>query len=230
MFADNVKDIEYTPSEDVQFALADVEAFETEFKKKEDEEKAKKGDPENKDPEQKKEDPDKKDPKEDPKKDDPKDPEKEDPESDDEDKKNKKDKKKTQYSLEEIPEYQTLKSEYSALEGQLSTLKAQLASLEQFKLDTERVKKQEMIDKTFYMLSNEDKKDVIDHIDEYSLEDIESKLSVICVRNRVNFSALENDDNPLNGPTTYNLGNVQFGDQSTPAWVQAVLKTAETLD
>ena len=143
---------------------------------------------------------------------------------------NKKDKKKTQYSLEEIPEYQTLKSEYSALEGQLSTLKAQLASLEQFKLDTERVKKQEMIDKTFYMLSNEDKKDVIDHIDEYSLEDIESKLSVICVRNRVNFSALENDDNPLNGPTTYNLGDVQFGDQSTPAWVQAVLKTAETFD
>ena len=201
MFADNVKDIEYTPSEDVQFALADVEAFETEFKKKEEEEKAKKGDPENKDP--------KADPKEDP---------------------NKKDTKKTQYSLEEIPEYQTLKSEYSALEGQLSTLKAQLASLEQFKLDTERVKKQEMIDKTFYMLSNEDKKDVIDHIDEYSLEDIEAKLSVICVRNRVNFSALENDDNPLNGPTTYNLGDVQFGDQSTPAWVQAVLKTAETLD
>ena len=227
MFADNVKDIEYTPSEDVQFALADVEAFETEFKKKEEEEKAKKGDPENKDPEQK--DP-KADPKEDPKKDDPKDSEKEDPASDDEDKKNKKDTKKTQYSLEEIPEYQTLKSEYSALEGQLSTLKAQLASLEQFKLDTERVKKQEMIDKTFYMLSNEDKKDVIDHIDEYSLDDIESKLSVICVRNRVNFSALENDDNPLNGPTTYNLGDVQFGDQSTPAWVQAVLKTAETLD
>lgn len=247
MFADNVKDIEYTPSGDVQFALADVEAFETEFKKKEDEEKAKNGDPKNKDPEQKKDDPkgdpdkkdpkedpkndpDKKDPKEDPDKDEPKDPEKEDPESDDEDKKNKKDKKKTQYSLEEIPEYQTLKSEYSALEGQLSTLKAQLASLEQFKLDTERVKKQEMIDKTFYMLSNEDKKDVIDHIDEYSLDDIESKLSVICVRNKVNFSALENDDNPLNGPTTYNLGNVQFGDQSTPAWVQAVLKTAETLD
>ena len=231
MFADNVKDIEYTPSEDVQFALADVEAFETEFKKKEEEEKAKKGDPENKDPKaDPKEDSNKKDPKEDPMKDDPQDPEKEDPESDDEDKKNKKDTKKTQYSLEEIPEYQTLKSEYSALEGQLSTLKAQLASLEQFKLDTERVKKQEMIDKTFYMLSNEDKKDVIDHIDEYSLDDIESKLSVICVRNRVNFSALENDDNPLNGPTTYNLGDVQFGDQSTPAWVQAVLKTAETLD
>lgn len=232
-FSENVTDIEYTPSGDPQFALADIEAFEAEFKKKEDDPKKDPEDPEKKDPK----DPEPKDPEkdsksngDDPDKKDPEDPDKKDPESDDEDKKDKKDKKKSQYSLEEIPEYTELKTAYSALEEQFNSLTAQMKSLEQFKLETERAKKQDMINKTFYMLSDEDKKDVVDHIDEYSLDDIEAKLSVICVRNKVNFSALENDDNPLNGPTTYNLGDVHFGDNATPAWVQAVLKTAETLD
>lgn len=232
-FGDSVADIEYTPSGEAQFAASDIATFETEFKKKEDEEKEKE------DPKQDPEDPKKEDPKDPENKDsksngdDPEkkeDPDKEDPESDDEDKKNKKDKKKTQYSLEEIPEYQTLKVAYSTLEGQYNALAEEMKSLKQFKLETERAKKKDMIDKTFYMLSDEDKKDVITHIDEYSLDEIESKLSVICVRNKVNFSALEDNNDPLNGPTTYNLGDVHFGDSSTPAWVQAVLKTAETLD
>jgi len=41
--------------------------------------------------------------------------------------------------------------------------------------------------KSFYVLSDADKKDVVDNIDQYSLDEIESKLSVICVRNKVNF-------------------------------------------
>ena len=57
---------------------------------------------------------------------------------------------------------------------------------------------------------------------------LEGAAEEIAKKNQL--AALENDDNPLHGPTTYNLGDVQFGDQSTPAWVQAVLKTAETLD
>lgn len=230
-FSADMTEIEYTPSEEVQFALADIEAFETEFKKKEDEEKEKQ-EPEKKDPESsEKEDPDKKDAEE-PDKKDSDDPDKKDAESEDEDKKDKKDKKKLQYSLEEIPEYLTLKTAYSALESQFNEMKKEMESLKQFKLDTERVEKQNMINHTFCMLSAEDKKDVIEHIDEYSLDEIEAKLSVICVRNKVNFSALdEHEDNPsIGGPITYNLNGVHFGDDSTPAWVQAVLKTAETLD
>ena len=37
------------------------------------------------------------------------------------------------------------------------------------------------------MLSEEYKKDVTEHITEYSLDDIEAKLSVICVRTKVSF-------------------------------------------
>ena len=47
---------------------------------------------------------------------------------------------------------------------------------------------------SFYMLSDEDKKDVVANIDTYSLDDIEAKLSIICVRNKVSFNL--DDDKP----------------------------------
>ena len=82
-----------------------------------------------------------------------------------------------------------------------------------------------MINNTFFMLSDEDKKDVIENIDKYSLDEIEAKLSVICVRNKVNFD-LEDNNKKLEGPTTYTLDNGNF-DEAVPAWVSAVLKVQE---
>ena len=81
-----------------------------------------------------------------------------------------------------------------------------------------------MID-SFYMLSNEDKREVQENIDNYSLDDIEAKLSIICVRNKVSFD-LE-DDKPAEGqnPTTYNLNEVES--ESTPAWIKAVQMVAK---
>ena len=61
------------------------------------------------------------------------------------------------------------------------------------------------------MLSDKDKEDVVKNIDSYSLEDIENKLSVICFRNKVNFSVEENNNEEEDNiqeekkdPTTYN--------------------------
>ena len=79
---------------------------------------------------------------------------------------------------------------------------------------------------SFYMLSDEDKKDVIENIDTYSLNDIEAKLSIICVRNKVSFDLDENKNHQ--DPTTYNLnGNDNDDDADTPAWIKAVLETAK---
>ena len=78
----------------------------------------------------------------------------------------------------------------------------------------------------FYMLSDEDKADVIANIDTYSLDDIEAKLSVICVRNKVNFNL--DDDRDEHDPMVYSLNNHETED--TPAWVLAVLDTAKTLN
>ena len=147
---------------------------------------------------------------------------------DDEDDEN----KKKKYSLEDIPEYTELQSQYSALETEVNTLKetnaaleAQIADLVEFKNQVDRKDKQAMID-SFYMLSDEDKKDVSDNIDTYSIDDIEAKLSIICVRNKVSFN-LE-DDNTKTDPTTYSLNGGGEGDY-TPAWIKSLQSVAKDI-
>ncbi len=144
------------------------------------------------------------------------------------------DDKKKKYSLEEVTEYQELlgrynelQSQYTALMNAKSALDVEIAGLKEFKLTTERQEKQAMIDK-FAMLSDEDKKDVVANIDTYSLDDIEAKLSVICVRNKVNFNfgsseqeEKKSEDNPQG---LFNLGN--SGDDNVPAWIKAVRNNA----
>ena len=70
------------------------------------------------------------------------------------------------------------------------------------------------------MLSDEDKKDCQDNILTYSYDDIEAKLAVICVRNKVNFN-LDDDNNPEN-PTVVNVNEIPDENAGLPAWVQRV--------
>ena len=140
---------------------------------------------------------------------------------------------KKKYSLEEIPEYVELQSKYSELEtkynallGEKESLEAQVKPLSEFKAQIEKKEKEDMIAQ-FYMLSDEDKKDVIDNIDTYSLEDIEAKLSVICVRNKVSFSSLEENQEEQN-PTTYTLNDTD-DDNSVPAWVKRAMEVAKEM-
>ena len=66
--------------------------------------------------------------------------------------------------------------------------------------------------------------------DKYSLDDIESKLSVICVRKKVNFNlddSTENDnkvENENDSIITYNLNDA--ADSTTPEWIKALRRTA----
>ena len=62
------------------------------------------------------------------------------------------------------------------------SLEEQLVPLTEFKKNAERKDKEAMI-KSFYMLSDEDKADVIKNIDTYSLDDIEAKLVPLDVFN-----------------------------------------------
>lgn len=148
---------------------------------------------------------------------------------------------KKAYSLEEIPEYVELANKFAALEIQYNSLAEEktsltatiaekdqlIAELTQFKATAERKDKQAMIDR-FYMLTDEDKKDVIANIDTYSLDDIEAKLSIICVRNKVSFA--DNDNNQDSAqPLTYNVNEVPE-DDSIPAWVKATLELQKTMN
>lgn len=140
--------------------------------------------------------------------------------------------KKKQYNLEDVVEYATLKIQYATLQSQFSALQqeknaldAEIAGLRQFKLVTERQNKQAMID-SFYMLNDEDKKDVVEHMDTYSVEDIEAKLSVICVHNKVDFNLNKNTQQSNEQPQgLFNL-NGAAGNDTSPEWLKAVRATA----
>lgn len=86
--------------------------------------------------------------------------------------------------------YSLLEEKYNDLAAKFSLLEQQNAELAQFKADIEHKEKEDLI-ASFYMLSDEDKADVVANIDKYSLEDIEGKLSIICVRKKVNFNLEE---------------------------------------
>lgn len=150
----------------------------------------------------------------------------------DNDKDEKKQGKKEKYNLEEIQEYVELSNKYSALEtdyanaqSTITTLQSQLNELTTFKKGIEKAEKEKMI-ASFYMLSDEDKKDVIENIDNYSLNDIEAKLSILCVRNKVSFN-LDDDKNKGNDPMIFNLNGGMSDD--APAWVKALRSVASEM-
>lgn len=218
----------YTPAEEPQFALDAVEEFETEYaKKKKEEEEGKDGKNAGKKSEDNSDDDG--DEKKCPKCGKPLDECECDDDDDDEKKKGKKN-----YNLEEVVEYTELKAQYddlmakfNALETEHETLKSEVEPLKAFKLEAEKKDKQAMIDQ-FYMLSDEDKADVIANIDTYSVDDIEAKLSIICVRNKVSFDLDENKNG--GDPTVYNLNNGDSDDDAAvPAWVKSLRATAKTM-
>ena len=222
-FAAEVTDLEdYTPSEEPQFDAAAV----AEYKAKKDEEKnpPKKDDEGSEGGEEEKC----------PKCGKPKSECECEGEDDDDEDDDKKKGKKEKYNLEEIQEYVELSEKYSALETDYSNaqqriedLESQIATLTEFKNKVDRAEKQKMID-SFSVLSDEEKKDVIENIDTYSLDDIEAKLSIICVRNKVSFN-LDDDKNKGKDPTTFSLNGGLDGDETVPAWIKAIRSVASEM-
>ena len=140
---------------------------------------------------------------------------------------------KDKYSLEDYLNLQTqheeLQTNFSSLQQKYDELQETVSELISFKAAAERKDKQAMID-SFYMLADVDKEDVQQNIDTYSLDEIEAKLSIICVRNKVQFSLEDEDDNKKDqDPLTYGLINDQSGDDAVPAWIKAVQETQKTM-
>ena len=97
------------------------------------------------------------------------------------------------------------------------------------KKEAEKKEKEALI-ASFYMLSDEDKKDVVANIDTYSLDEIEAKLSIICVRNKVKFDLEdEKGEDDKKGPTTFSLTGGMDVDEGVPAWIKAVRSTANSM-
>ena len=121
---------------------------------------------------------------------------------------------------------EALQQAFDALQNQYAALQEQNATLVAFKKSIDDAKKDDMIN-SFYMLSDEDKAEVIQHKDQYSLEDIESKLSVICVRKRVNFDSdntAKNHNNTEGDKSSFVYSLNDNTPSDIPAWLQAVIE------
>ena len=115
----------------------------------------------------------------------------------------------------------SLEQQLEELQTQFAALQAENAELLAFKQKVEEKEKDELI-ASFYMLSDEDKKDVIDNKANYSLKEIKAELSMICVDKKVNFN-LENAASVEEAPVTFNLNSHQA--DTLPAWLKAVEAT-----
>lgn len=134
--------------------------------------------------------------------------------------------KKDEDEDEKKKKYELLETEFSALQEKYSELEVKYNELVAFKAQVEDAKKDEMIAK-FTFLSDEDKKDVIENKSKYTIDEIEAKLSIICVRNKVNFDlddSLKNDIKIEEPIRTFNLTDEG---SSTPAFIKAILNNRD---
>jgi hypothetical protein len=117
--------------------------------------------------------------------------------------------------------YELLEEELNTLKENYSTLQNQYQELVNFKREIDNQKKDALIAE-FYMLSDEDKADVISNKEKYTLDEIKAKLAVICFDKKINFTLNEEvDNNKEEEIVTYSL-NDNNENNSLPEWVKAV--------
>lgn len=118
---------------------------------------------------------------------------------------------------------------YSLLESELNTLKAEYQELQTkyqelvaFKTEIENQKKDALISE-FYMLADEDKADVIQNKEKYTLDEIKAKLSVICFDKKISFTSVDttekNKEEKTENIITYSLNQEV---PTLPDWVKMV--------
>ena len=118
---------------------------------------------------------------------------------------------------EDKKKYQLLEAEYNELQTKYVALETEYQKLVEYKNSIEDAKKDEMIN-SFYMLSDEDKADVIANKSTYSLDEIEAKLSVICVRKKVDFSLGDEDKEEKEEKEIATTFSLDADIQQVPTW------------
>ena len=99
-------------------------------------------------------------------------------------------------------------------------------ALKAFKADIEDKEKDALIGR-FCMLSDEDKKDVIANKSNYSLDDIEAKLSIIYTKKKLAAEQSQTETSSENAEVlTYSLADNAAG---VPDWIKAVREVEENL-
>lgn len=131
---------------------------------------------------------------------------------------------------EEKKKYSLLEDKYNQLKNDYAKIEKENIELKLFKKNIEDAQKDELINE-FSMLSDEDKKDVIENKSNYTLDEIKSKLAVICFEKKVNFNSI-NQEESKEDTEVENLFtlNIEEKEDSTPDWVKAVEATMDFMN
>ena len=139
--------------------------------------------------------------------------------------------KKSKDDSEEEKDDEEEDKKFALLEEEVSKLREENKALLEFKNEVERKEKEALIEQFSVILAEEDLKDVKENIDIYSYSDIESKLSVTCVRKKVSFDSLNDENSTSTKETEDSVTSYTITDgdvsSSTPAWVKSVRRTQE---
>lgn len=114
--------------------------------------------------------------------------------------------------------FSELENSYNDLHSRFTALEAANAELVEFKRLSDDAKKDEMIGK-FYMLSDDDKRDVLTNKANYTVEEIEEKLSVICFRKKIGFEVEDGKPTEEQPAVTFSMSNLGA---AKPDWLIAV--------
>lgn len=86
--------------------------------------------------------------------------------------------------------YEELQESYAKIQAALENVRQEAESLREFKNKRDNADKDALIAK-YHMLDDEDKRDVIENKEKYSLEEIEEKLALAYVRRNVDFNTVD---------------------------------------
>ena len=138
--------------------------------------------------------------------------EKEETESDDkEDEKEDDDEKEDKYALL-VTQFEELKTAFEELKVRAEEAEA--------KVEAYSLAEKDALIAEFSMLSEEDKKDVIEHKTDYTLDEIKSKLAVICYDKKINY--VKEEEKKEESSLTVDMETTQY--EVKPEWLQAVDK------
>ena len=122
------------------------------------------------------------------------------------------------------PIFTHTEEEFTKLTEELESLRAEVQELRDFKLGVENQQKDALI-ASYYMLSDEDKAEVIAHKAEFTLEEIKAKLAVIYVEKNVNFDMIEGQEEVEETTPAMTFSLDEEASEGVPAFVEALRHT-----
>ena len=122
------------------------------------------------------------------------------------------------------PVFTHTEEEFTQLSEELESLRAEIQELRNFKLGVENQQKDALI-ASYYMLSDEDKAEVIAHKEEFTFDEIKAKLAVIYVEKNVNFDLIDGQEEVEETTPSMTFSLDEEASEGVPAFVEALRHT-----